>query len=182
MLLLQHEGNFKVDLVARDVAVFDHDVLILDPSALYVPEGLGGPSYALLDGVLEALIRDSADFCHCSNAHIFLSHPFFGCSLTTTTAYIFAYHLKGEAKHIDGRLQNTHRQRPIAPPRSARTAGEEILISSGIMCQAAPGTKGPRRRPGQYSGWDHTPSFAAARESYPSRELLQRCYRSANRG
>src|SRR5215208_1975304 len=110
------------------------------------------------------------------------SPPFFGCSLTTTTAYIFAYHLKGEAKHIDGRLQNTHRQRPIAPPRSARTAGEEILISSGIMCQAAPGTKGPRRRPGQYSGWDHTPSFAATRESYPSRGLLQRCYMSANRG
>src|SRR5215204_833039 len=102
--------------------------------------------------------------------------------MLTTTTYIFAYHLKGEAKHIDGRLLNTHRQRPIAPPRLARTAGEEILISSGIMCQAAPGTKGPRRRPGQYSGWDHTPSFAATRESYPSRGLLQRCYTSASRG
>src|SRR5215204_6870411 len=61
MLLLQHEGNFKVDLVAFDVALFDHDVLILDPSTLYVPQGLGGPSYALLDGVLKARIRDSAD-------------------------------------------------------------------------------------------------------------------------
>src|SRR5215217_7087665 len=48
--------------------------------------------------------------------------PLFGCSLTTTN--VFAYHLKGEAKHIGGRLLNTHRQRPIAPPRSARTAGE----------------------------------------------------------
>jgi hypothetical protein len=27
-----------------------------------------------------------------------LSHPLFGCSLTT--AYIFAYHLEGAAKHI----------------------------------------------------------------------------------
>src|SRR5215204_6050715 len=81
----QSEGYFKVDLVAFDVAVFDHDVLILDPSALYVPEGLGGPSYALLDGVLKALLRNSADLCHRSNAHIFLSHPLFGCSLTTTT-------------------------------------------------------------------------------------------------
>jgi len=28
----------------------------------------------------------------------------------------FAYHLKGEAKHVGGKLLNTHRQRPIAPP------------------------------------------------------------------
>src|SRR5215208_3394365 len=27
----------------------------------------------------------------------------------------FAYHLKGEAKHIGGRPLNTHRKRPIAP-------------------------------------------------------------------
>src|SRR5919107_2209754 len=140
MLFVKHEGDFKVDLVARDVAILDHDVLILDPSALYVPQSLGGPSYALLDSVLEALIRDGADFCHCSNAHIFLSHPFFGCSLTTT-AYIFTYHLKGEAKHIDGRLLNTHRQRPIAPPRSARTAGERLLTSSGIMRQTSGGSR-----------------------------------------
>src|SRR5215212_10907864 len=64
MLFVKHEGNLKVYLVALYVALFDHDVLILDPSALYVPQGLGGPSYALLDGVLETLIRDSADFCY----------------------------------------------------------------------------------------------------------------------
>src|SRR5215218_6694112 len=29
----------------------------------------------------------------------------------------FAYHLKGEAKHIGGRPLNTHRHRPLAPPR-----------------------------------------------------------------
>ena len=98
MLFVQHEGDFKVDLVARDGAVLDHDVLILDPGTLYVPQGLGGPSYALLDGILKALLRDGADLCYRSNAHIFLSHPFFECSLTT--AYLFAYHLEGVAKHI----------------------------------------------------------------------------------
>src|SRR5215216_624843 len=41
---------------------------------------------------------------------------FFGCSLTTT-AYIFAYHQEGEAKLVGSRPLNTHRQRPIAPPR-----------------------------------------------------------------
>src|SRR5918992_3284457 len=34
----------------------------------------------------------------------------------------FAYHLKGEAKHIGDRPLNTHRKRPIAPPHSARPA------------------------------------------------------------
>src|SRR5829696_5081231 len=121
MLLLQHEGNFKVDLVANYVAVFDHDVLILDPSALYVPEGLGGPSYALLDGVLKARIRDSADLCHCSNAHIFLSHPLFRM-LAHYYYYClhFAYHLKGEAKHIGSRPLNTPLQRPESPALVAK--------------------------------------------------------------
>src|SRR5215204_3412988 len=45
----------------------------------------------------------------------------------------FAYHLKGEAKHIGGRQLSTPRQRPIAPPRSPRTAEEGMPISSGIM-------------------------------------------------
>src|SRR5215203_2059197 len=99
VLFVQHEGYFKVDLVANYVAVFDHDVPILDPGALYVPQGLGGPSYALLDGVLKALLRDSADLCYCSNAHIFLSHPFFGCSLTTTSYTYLPTTVRGEAKH-----------------------------------------------------------------------------------
>jgi hypothetical protein len=47
--------------------------------------------------------------------------------------YIFAYHLKGEAKHIGSRPLNTPRQRPIAPSRSPRTAEEGMPISSGIM-------------------------------------------------
>jgi hypothetical protein len=60
---------------------------------------------------------------------------FFGCSLTTTTAYIFAYHLKVEAKHIGGRpLKIRIETRPIAPPPiRARTAGEGMTTSSGIM-------------------------------------------------
>src|SRR5215211_4034140 len=99
MLLLKHEGDFQVHLVAFDVAVLDHDVLILDPGTLYVPQGLGGPSYALLDGILKARIRDSADLCYRGNAHIFLSHPFFGCSLTTTSYTYLPTTVRGEAKH-----------------------------------------------------------------------------------
>src|SRR4051794_20744340 len=49
----------------------------------------------------------------------------------------FAYHLKGEAKHIVGRPLSTPRQRPIAPPRTPGTAEEGMLISSGIMRSAA---------------------------------------------
>src|SRR5215203_3466561 len=120
VLFVQHEGYFKVDLVALYVAVFDHDVLILDPSALYVPEGLGGPSYALLDGVLKARIRDSADLCHCSNAHIFLSHPLFRMLAHYYYCLHFAYHLKGEAKHIGSRPLNTPRQRPESPALVAK--------------------------------------------------------------
>ena len=40
MLLLQHEGDLHVDLVANYVAVLDQDVLVLDPSPLHAPESL----------------------------------------------------------------------------------------------------------------------------------------------
>src|SRR5215204_1749008 len=50
--------------------------------------------------------------------------PFFSDARSLLLLTFFAYHLKGEAKHIGGRVLNTNRQRPIAPPRSARTAGE----------------------------------------------------------
>src|SRR5215208_7343084 len=120
MLLLKHEGDFQVHLVAFDVAVLDHDVLILDPSPLYVPQGLGGPGYALLNGVLKARIRDSADFCYRSNAHIFLSHPLFRMLAHYYYCLHFAYHLKGEAKHIGSRPLNTPRQRPESPAPVAK--------------------------------------------------------------
>jgi hypothetical protein len=45
-----------------------------------------------------------------------------------------------------------------------------------------PGTKGTQRGPGHYRVWDHTPSFAAAREPYPSRGLPQRCYNAPTVG
>src|SRR5215208_245826 len=54
--VLQHEGDLQVHLVTLDVAVLDHDVLILDPSTFYVPQGLVGAGYGLLDGVLKALL------------------------------------------------------------------------------------------------------------------------------
>src|SRR5215203_3026341 len=68
-VILKHEGDLEVDLVALDVALLDHDVLIFDPGALYVPQRLGGPGYGLLDGILEALLRDGADLCYPCDAH-----------------------------------------------------------------------------------------------------------------
>ena len=73
---LQDEGDLKVDFVAGDVPVLDHDVPILDPGALYVPQGLNGAGYGLLDGVLKALLRGRADLGYGSYAHGLLSHPF----------------------------------------------------------------------------------------------------------
>jgi hypothetical protein len=63
-VVLENEGDLEVDLVANYVAILDHDVHILDPGALYIPEGLCGPGYGLPDGVLEALLRDGADLCY----------------------------------------------------------------------------------------------------------------------
>ena len=54
MLLLQHEGDLHIDLVANDVAVLDQDVLILHPRALYAPERLGSSGYSLVDSILKA--------------------------------------------------------------------------------------------------------------------------------
>ena len=52
----------------------------------------------------------------------------------------------------------------------------------GRKAKAAP-RRGPKKRgQGHYRSLDPTPSFAAAKESYPSRGLLQRCYMSVYRG
>src|SRR5215217_5553094 len=42
----------------------------------------------------------------------------------------FAYHLKGEAKHIGGRPLNTPRRRPIAPPQMTqdRRRGDARIV------------------------------------------------------
>src|SRR5215213_7087401 len=71
-LLLKLEGNLHVDLVAYYVAVFDHDVHVLNPRALYAPQRLGGSRYGLVDGVLETLLRDGAEFRDSGNAHAFV--------------------------------------------------------------------------------------------------------------
>ena len=54
MLLLQHESNFQVDLVAYYVAILDQNVLVLHSCSLYTPERLGGTGDSLVDSVLEA--------------------------------------------------------------------------------------------------------------------------------
>src|SRR5215216_461833 len=72
-------------------------------------------------------------------------------------------------------------------PRCARPTGGSHVRTTGDFAQrfegakrrAAPGTKGTQRGRGRYRGWSPAPSFAAAREPYPSRGLLQRCYMSA---
>src|SRR5829696_6619582 len=71
-LLLQLKRDLHVDLVAGDVAVLDHDVHVLDPCALYAPQGPGGPGYSLVDGVLKAPLRDGAKFRDSCNAHAFV--------------------------------------------------------------------------------------------------------------
>src|SRR3712207_9410716 len=70
--ILKLEGDLHVDLVAGDVAILDHDVHVLHPATLYTPERLGGSGYSLIDGVLEALLRDGAKFCDSRNAHTFV--------------------------------------------------------------------------------------------------------------
>src|SRR5829696_6731681 len=60
LALLQYKGYRHIDLVARNVAVLDHDVHVLDPGALDVAEGAGCAVDALVDGILEALFRRGA--------------------------------------------------------------------------------------------------------------------------
>jgi len=63
----------------------------------------------------------------------------------------------------------------VAPPEVPRNA-ERAQVKAALRRVFK------KRGQGQYRGWVPTPSFAAARESYPSRELPQRCYKGANRG
>src|SRR5215203_2953839 len=74
-LLLKLERDLHVDLVAYYVAIFDHDVHVLNPRALYAPQGLGGSHYGLVDGVLETLLRDGAQFRDSRDAHAFSCLP-----------------------------------------------------------------------------------------------------------
>src|SRR5829696_9930911 len=70
-----------------------------------------------------------------------------------------------------------------APPGVVMVAPLEVPRNAGgAMRRPRPGGYPKKRRQGQYRGWGPTPSIAAAREPYPSRGLLQRCYKSAYRG
>src|SRR5215211_8750776 len=72
VLLLQHEGNLHIDLVALDVAVLYKDVLILNPATLHAPKRLGGTGDSLVYGVLEARLRGGAQLGHSGNTHTYL--------------------------------------------------------------------------------------------------------------
>src|SRR5215208_3650192 len=54
VLLLQHESNLYIDLVALDVAVLYQDVLVLDPRTFHASKRLGSTSDGLVDGILKA--------------------------------------------------------------------------------------------------------------------------------
>src|SRR5215212_10681841 len=69
VLLLQQESNLHIDLVALDVAILDQDVLVLNPRALHTPERRSGTGYGLVDGVLEAGLRGSAQLRDSGNTH-----------------------------------------------------------------------------------------------------------------
>src|SRR4051812_24407374 len=52
----EDEGHLHVHPIGGDLAVLDHDFLVLDPGALDVLEGLGGAVDAHFNGVLKALL------------------------------------------------------------------------------------------------------------------------------
>src|SRR5829696_7897782 len=103
-----------------------------------------------------------------------LESPLFGCSLTTTIAYIFAYHLKGEAKHIGGRPLNTPRQRPIAPPQMTQDRRRGDAHIGGYY---APEQRvNPRGDLGRWAGAEHrillVLGLLKPRKSFAERHIL----------
>jgi hypothetical protein len=62
MLLLQHEGDLQVDLVALYVAVLYQDVHILHPRTFHASKRLGSTGDSLVDSVLETRLGRSANF------------------------------------------------------------------------------------------------------------------------
>jgi hypothetical protein len=97
------------------------------------------------------------------------------------------------AEHGGVRLQSV---RPTGDSHTRTTRAFMLLMSIGIPLENTNTVRGRKangranengkerkqRGQGHYRGWGPTPSFAAARESYPSRGLLQRCYTSTYRG
>src|SRR5690606_16400248 len=56
-LIFQNKSHLHVHAIGGDFIALDHDLLLLNPSALDIFEGLDGARDALLDGVLEAACR-----------------------------------------------------------------------------------------------------------------------------
>src|SRR5215210_941194 len=81
MLLLQHESNLHVDLVANYVAVLYQDVLVLHPATLHASKRLGGSGDSLVDGVLEARLGCSAQLSDSGNTHRYLCLLILACCL-----------------------------------------------------------------------------------------------------
>src|SRR5829696_4220215 len=81
MLLLQHESDLHVDLVANYVAVLYQDVLVLHPATLHASKRLGGSGDSLVDGVLEARLGCSAQLSDSGNTHRYLCLLILACCL-----------------------------------------------------------------------------------------------------
>src|SRR5829696_8887272 len=81
MLLLQHESDLHVGLVANYVAVLDQDVLVLHPATLHASKRLGGSGDSLVDGVLEARLGCSAQLSDSGNTHRYLCLLILACCL-----------------------------------------------------------------------------------------------------
>src|ERR687897_1453202 len=73
VLLLQHESNLHIDLVANYVAVLYQDVLVLNPCAFHASKRLGSTGDSLVYGVLEARLGRGAQLCYSGNTHRYQS-------------------------------------------------------------------------------------------------------------
>src|SRR5215216_4497698 len=91
-----------------------------------------------------------------------------------------------EAGATSTRSLATHRggccARPTGGSHGRTTQGPAQRRRGRNAKAALEGGPSTKRGQGQYKGRGPTPSFAAAREPYPSRGLLQRCYMSVYRG
>src|SRR5215203_3779677 len=86
----------------------------------------------------------------------------------------FAYHLKGEAKHIGGRPLNTPRQRPIAPPQMTQDRRRGDAHIGGYY---APEQRvNPRGDLGRWAGAEHrillVLGLLKPRKSFSERHIL----------
>src|SRR5215203_2605967 len=122
MLLLQYEGYLYVDLVANYVPVLYQDVLVLHPATLHAPQGLGGPGYGLVDGVLEARLGCSAQLSDSGHTHRYLCLLILACCLKS--------HLW--PNEVDGKHQGRGILRSVPAP-SLRAQLRRIILLRGWL-------------------------------------------------